>query len=470
SPWGPDAVATAWPITGADGQPDGVVRRLTGWTTAHCARGPAETGHEREERARRVRAQEQQVVGRTLRVRRQLVAAAAVATAAALVAGCSAAASGQSAQGVPGGSSSSSSSSSSSATVVPADLSVTPADGTTGVLPSSPVVVQAKSGTLTSVTVKAADGRPVQGSLENGTWTSTGRLVPDTAYTVSMTATGSDGTPGTSTSSFHTLKPAVTATYGILYSGQTVGIGMPASIQFDTPVSTKAERAEVEKLVTVTTSPKVEGHWGWLDNRQLMWRPVSYWKPGTTVTIKAPLTGVQTGPGKWIANDDSASFTVGSAMISTVDIAHHVMTVTQNGKVLRTIPISAGRPGPQTETRSGIKVIIRKEGTVVMDSTTIGIKKGDPGYYKITTQDAMRVTWTGEYLHSAPWSVGSQGSTNVSHGCVNMSPSEAAWMYGVSKAGDVVVFTGSSRVFQPTEGIGVWQYSYADWVKQSALV
>jgi lipoprotein-anchoring transpeptidase ErfK/SrfK len=179
---------------------------------------------------------------------------------------------------------------------------------------------------------------------------------------------------------------------------------------------------------------------------------------------------VQTGEGKWVGNDDNASFTIGSSMISTVDIKRHIMTVTRGGKVINTIPISAGRPGPETETRSGIKVIIRKEGTVVMDSTTIGIKKGEPGYYKIKTQSAMRVTWTGEYLHSAPWSVGSQGSANVSHGCVNMSPANAAWMYANSKAGDVVKFTGSSRQFQPSEGIGVWQYSFAGWKAQSALV
>lgn len=409
------------------------------------------------------------MVGRTLGARRRVVVATVLVAAATLVAGCSGSPNSPATDNVAGSASSSSSSSSSTAPVVPADLSVTPTDGATDVLPTQPVVVEARSGTLQSVTVKDAKGRTLDGTLEGSTWTSTGRMAPDSAYTVSMTAAGSDDSPSTSTSTFRTLKPAVTATYGILYAGQTVGVGMPASIQFDSAVATPQQRAEVEKLVSVTTSPKVEGHWGWLDSRQLMWRPKTYWKPGTKVTIKAPLTGVQTGPGKWIANDDSASFTVGSSMISTVDIKRHVMTVRQNGQVLRTIPISAGRPGPKTETRSGIKVIIRKEGTVIMDSSTIGIQKGQPGYYKIKTESAMRVTWTGEYLHSAPWSVGSQGSSNVSHGCVNMSPSDAAWMYSVSKAGDVVDFTGSSRVFQPTEGIGVWQYSYANWVKQSAL-
>jgi lipoprotein-anchoring transpeptidase ErfK/SrfK len=391
-------------------------------------------------------------------------------TAALVMTGCSGGPSSPATDNVAGTpSSGTSSTSKSTPTPTPAVVDVTPADGATGVKPTAPVVVKVSSGSLSEVSVKDAQGKAVEGKLANGTWTSKARLAPSTAYTVSVTAAGSDGTPATTTSGFTTLKPAVTATYGILYAGQTVGVGMPASIQFDSAVTTPELRAQVEKLVTVTTSPRTEGHWGWLDNRQLMWRPKDYWQPGTKVTVNAPLTGVQTGDGKWIANDDSASFTVGSSMISTVDIKNHVMTVTRGGQVLRTIPISAGRPGPETETRSGTKVIIRKEGTVIMDSSTIGIKKGEPGYYKIKTQSAMRVTWTGEYLHSAPWSVGSQGSSNVSHGCVNMAPENAAWMYDNSKAGDVVKFTGSSRVFQPSEGIGVWQYSYANWVKQSAL-
>ena len=200
-----------------------------------------------------------------------------------------------------------------------------------------------------------------------------------------------------------------------------------------------------------------------------MWRPKQYWEPGTTVSIEAALTGVQTGRSKWVANDASAKFTVGHALVSHVDIAAHTMTVRRDGQLLRTIPISAGRPGPTTETRSGTKVIIRKEGTVVMDSSTIGIPKGRPGYYRLTTQSAMRLTWTGEYLHSAPWSVAAQGVSNVSHGCVNMSPQDAAWMYEQSTAGDVVEFTGSKRAFLPTEGIGVWQYSYTRRVHPSAL-
>jgi len=390
----------------------------------------------------------------------------------ALVAGCqggaaspgtSAAGTGAAAGGTP------SSSSSSTTTPVPAELDVTPADRATGVRPDAPVKVRAVSGKLSTVRVTGSDGKAVEGKLAQGAWTSTARLRPSTAYTVTVSAEGEDGTPSTTTSSFTTLKPKVTATYGILYAGQTVGVGMPVSIQFDSAVTSKAMRAEVEKRVSVTTSPKQAGAWGWLDDRQLMWRPVTYWKPGTTVSVRAPLAGLQTGPDKWIANDDSAGFTVGSMMISTVYIKAHMMTVRRDGKVIKVIPVSTGRPGKLTETRSGTKVIIRKEGEVTMDSTTLGIPKGKPGYYKEVTQSNLRVTWTGEYLHSAPWSVASQGNANVSHGCVNMSPANAQWMFDASKVGDVVKFTGSNRPFLPTEGIGVWQYTYDGWKAQSAL-
>ncbi|MCE1177424.1 MAG: Ig-like domain-containing protein [Micrococcales bacterium] len=369
----------------------------------------------------------------------------------------------------PDSAGSSSSSSPTSAAPTPAELTISPAKGATGVLPSQQVTVTADTGELGAVTVKDAAGTALAGTVEGGTWRSTARLKPSARYTVAVKATGPDGTPTTETSTFSTLKPKVTATYGVFYDGETVGVGMPATIQFDSQVATKDLREEVERRVKVTTVPATEGSWGWLDNRQLMWRPKDYWKPGTKVTVSAPLTGVQTGPDKWIDKDHSARFTIGEEVISHVDMKAHTMTVTRGGKVQRVIPVSTGKDEPRFVTRYGTKVIITKEGDVTMDSATVGIPKGDPNYYKLTSHWNLRVTWTGEYLHSAPWSQGSQGVANVSHGCVNMSPGNAEWMFVNSKVGDVVKFTGSSRPFLPTEGIGVWEYSWAGWQKQSAL-
>jgi len=353
----------------------------------------------------------------------------------------------------------------------PAVLDVFPADLTTGFAPNIPVTVKASSGVLGAVTLADAKGQAVGGQAgPDGVWTSSELLHPSTVYTLTMASTGPDGTATTTSSTFTTLTPKVTATYGLIPNGGVVGVGMPVIVQFDTGVITKAQRAEVEKRVKVTVVPAQKGAWGWLDNRQLMWRPKDYWFPGTKVTVSTPLHGLQTGADKWIAGDDQASFTVGSSMVSTVDIRAHTLVVRRDGVVLRTIPVSTGRPGPLTETRSGTKVIIERNSVIVMDSATVGIPKGDPNYYKITTKWNLRVTWTGEFIHSAPWSVNAQGTTNVSHGCTNMSPANAEWMFNNSRMGDIVKFTGSSRAFRPTEGIGVWVYDFVGWQAQSALV
>jgi lipoprotein-anchoring transpeptidase ErfK/SrfK len=352
----------------------------------------------------------------------------------------------------------------------PTVLDVFPADLATGVAPNVQVTVKASSGTLGTVTLVSAKGEGVAGQTgPDGTWTTSELLRPSTAYTMTIASPGPGGRVSTSRSTFATLNPKVTATYGLTPSGGTVGVGMPVIVKFDSAVDTKARRAAVEKRVKVTTVPDQLGAWGWLDDRQLMWRPQSYWRPGTKVTVSTQLHGVQTGDTKWITKDGRTSFTVGSSMVSSVDMRAHTLTVRRNGAVIRTFPVSTGKPGPMTETRSGVKIIIERSAVVVMDSATVGIPKGDPNYYKLSVKWNLRLTWTGEYIHSAPWSVGVQGLQNVSHGCTNMAPADAEWMFNNSRMGDVVKFTGSSRPFKPTEGIGVWVYDFAGWRARSAF-
>lgn len=366
-----------------------------------------------------------------------------------------------------GSSGNSSSSSTAAKDLPPAEIKVNPAKGTKGVMPDDEINVQVMRGTLTDVQVTGA-GRAVEGEIDGQSWTSTQRLAPDTTYTVAVTADGPEGGSTTQKSTFTTHAPEVTATYGIVYDQQTVGVGMPVSIQFDSEVTDKKYRTAIEKAVSVKTTPQTEGSWGWLDNRQLMWRPKDFWAPGTTVSVDAPLTGFQTGEDKWVAEDRSGSMTIGREQMTRVDIDKHTMTVTRGGKQVKSFPVSSGKPGKDTETRSGMKVVIGKQREMTMDSATVGIDKGEPGYYKVDTNFNVRVTWTGEFVHSAPWSVGAQGSRNVSHGCVNVAPAGAEWFYDNSLPGDPVDFTGSEREFQPTEGIGVWQYSYDEWQEQSA--
>lgn len=342
------------------------------------------------------------------------------------------------------------------------------AHGTQAAQPNDPVTVEVAQGTLKSLEVLDAKGAAVPGKTTGNTFTPTRYFALNSTYTVRATVVDQLEVESTQQVRFTTLKPTAEAGFDLLYTGfEGVGVGMPATIQFVSEVTTHAQRQEVEKHVHVTTVPAQEGHWGWLDNRQLMWRPRTYLKPGTTVRIKADLAGIQTGPGKWLTRDSEGGFTVGAARISTVDIANHTMTVTRDGAVVKTIPITTGKAG--FTTRSGTKVIIERYKSIIMDSTTVDIPKGSADAYHLDVKWAMRVTWTGEFLHAAPWSVGSQGRANVSHGCVGMSTANAEWMFNFSRAGDVVFFKGSNRPFLPTEGIGVWQYSYDQWCAQSAL-
>ncbi len=331
----------------------------------------------------------------------------------------------------------------------------------TALLPTDTLNFTVANGAIADVAVATATGTAVPGTLTGRTWRPSRNLLPQTKYVATVTLTASDNTTRTRTQAFSTLKTTI-ADYDLLYTGFTVGVGMPAIIQFVHPVETPALRAEVVKHVTVTSSPKQEGSWGWIDNRQLMWRPKTYWKSGTTVTIAADLAGVQTGKDAWIAKDARGSFSIGAARISYVNIATHQLTVTENGKTVRTIPVTAGKE-PDYTTRSGIKVIMQRYSHIIMDSTTVDIPKNSPDAYHLDVQYAMRLTWSGEFLHAAPWSVASQGVANVSHGCTGMSTANAKWLFDFSHAGDVVVYTGSNRQMTLSNGIGVWNASWSQW-------
>lgn len=347
-----------------------------------------------------------------------------------------------------------------------ASLALSVPDQSSDVDPTVPVTVTVSTGTLDTVTLTDENGGTIAGTITGSTWTTSRTLRPSATYTLTATAKSHDGKAVTETSTFTTLKPRITATYHLLYTDQTVGVGMPVVVQFDSAVATKEQRAALEKAITVTTTPVQEGSWGWLDNRQLMWRPKDYWQAGTHVEIHANIAGMQTGDGKYVGEDASATMDIGDSHITYVDIAAHTITVTSNGETVREMPTSTGKPG--YDTRSGIKVIMSKEPSVVMDAATLGVSPDDPNYYKTTVTYAMRVTWTGEYLHNAPWSVGVQGKANVSHGCTHLSPTNAVWMYNFSLVGDVVSYSGNNKWMKPTEGIGVWTFSWEDWQKQSA--
>jgi lipoprotein-anchoring transpeptidase ErfK/SrfK len=263
--------------------------------------------------------------------------------------------------------------------------------------------------------------------------------------------------------------PAAPHTYHAFLSpgGGKVGVGAPVVVTFDRAIPT-SRRAAVESGLAVTTQPHVVGAWHWMGDTVVHWRPPSYWKTGTKVSVSSDLQGVSIGHGYWGAvGRHSARFTIGASHISEVDQASHEMKVFDNGKLIRTFPVSTGRS--QYPTMDGVHIALEKSQSVEMDSATVGIPKGSPGYYDEIVYWDVRISNGGEFVHAAPWSVGDQGHINVSHGCVNLSTDDAEWFYNWAQPGDVVDVYGGVRPPEPGDaGTADWNMSWKQWVAGDA--
>ncbi|POM22326.1 putative L,D-transpeptidase LppS precursor [Actinomadura rubteroloni] len=342
---------------------------------------------------------------------------------------------------------------------------ITPANGTQQVQPDQPVTVQAKAGRLTEVTVADAKGGKAAGTLaaDGKTWRTTWGLKPSTTYTV--TAKGdADGKPVTATSTFTTLKPAKKLESGMSpLEGETVGVGMPVQLLLSRSVATKAARAAVERSLEVRMSTPVEGAWNWISDREVDFRPRTYWPSGEKVRVVAHLAGLKVADGVYGTKDRTLNFTVGPRHITKVDANAHEAVVTSGGSTVRTMKVSLGKPGD--DSYSGTMIAQEKTPHMVMDSATTG----DPGAYRTPTDWNVRLTYSGTFVHAAPWSVGSQGNANVSHGCVNASPTDAKWFYNFTNRGDVIQISGTTRKLRFGNGPTPWAKSWQDWLAGSAL-
>lgn len=332
------------------------------------------------------------------------------------------------------------------------------------------VRLDVESGEFSQVTVRTRKGAEVAGRMtpDGSAWVASQRLEPGTRYVVSARATDAAGLPTTERFGFRaqplSLDQQTFASVAPL-DGQTVGVGFPILVSFDIPVK---NRALFEKHMRVTSSAGQQGAWHWLDDKRVHYRPQGYWKPGSTIDVDLDLNSLPAAPSVYGQKDRHLRFTVGRSVVAKVDAQAHAMKVFIDGGLARTIPITLGKDG--FESRSGTKVIIEKFETKRMDAATTGISPGDPEYYNIAdVQYAQRLTFSGEFVHAAPWSAGSQGSDNVSHGCTGMSVADAAWFYSVTQPGDVVEYVGTERQMTIDNGYGDWNLSWADWKAGSAL-
>ncbi|QIP86646.1 L,D-transpeptidase [Streptomyces sp. Tu 2975] len=334
-----------------------------------------------------------------------------------------------------------------------------------------PVKVTAAGGTLASVTVTDSEGRGLTGKLsaDKTIWSSQRKAVPGTSYTVTTVTASKAGTKSTATSTF-TTTPAdkVNKVDWRPGANTTVGIAQPVSLVFDHPVT---DKAAVEKQLKITTSGGTEGSWGWMEDYsgrdRIDWRPKEYWKPGTKVTLRAELNGTDSGDGGWFVRDYSTTFTIGASQVVRVDLDRKQLTLERDGKAVRTIPVSGGTPGGDKRSWRGTTVLMAKEGTINMNSETVGLADA----YDKMVDFSMRLTWSGMYAHAAPWNNRWMGKANMSSGCIGMSDANAAWFYAQVRPGDPFEIKGKDTkgVPAPGNGFGAWNVPWAEWQARSAL-
>ncbi|MGI8435167.1 MAG: Ig-like domain-containing protein [Nocardioidaceae bacterium] len=356
--------------------------------------------------------------------------------------------------------------------VAPAAVISTNVDkGATDVAVDTAVSVRAHEGTLDAVRFARVGGdQPISGRFNaaHTRWTAGDLLEPGTHYLLSAKANNADGRSSQAHTPFQTRALTLDEqTYPSMtpLDGEKVGVGMPVFVQFDVPVK---NHAAFERHMHVSAKPETVGSWHWVSDTEAHWRPRQYWQPDTRVHVDLDLNGVAAGNGIYGQMDRSLDFTVGRSVIMQANIRSDEMRVMVDGRLARTIPITGGKPG--FETRSGTKLIVEKFESKRMDAATVGIQPGDPEYYNIPEVEyAQRVTFSGEFLHAAPWSTGDQGVSNVSHGCVGMSTANGAWLFNLTLRGAPVEVTGTERGLESGNGWTDWNQSFADYKQASAL-
>jgi lipoprotein-anchoring transpeptidase ErfK/SrfK len=335
------------------------------------------------------------------------------------------------------------------------------------------VQVTAQDGVLQRVRVfggPKGERGPVSGELtSDGTaWKASDLLEPGGTYKIKTVAVDDEDRVLRETRKFHTDDLTLDEqTYPSIapLEGETVGVGMPIIVTFDIPVT---DRAAIERHLSVESKPQVRGTWHWYSDQEVHFRPRNLWKSGSEVTVHADINSIDAGNGVYGQLDRSVTFDIGDKVVSRIKVDRHIMDVFINGDHARRIPISAGKKGYQT--RSGTKIIMEKFRVKRMNAASTGIGRNDPEYYNIPdVRWAMRVTYSGEFIHGAPWSVADQGEANVSHGCVGMSLDDAKWLYERSLRGDVVYVTGTNREMEPGNGYTDWNVSFKEYKEGSAL-
>ncbi|MFH8800232.1 Ig-like domain-containing protein [Streptomyces sp. NPDC017936] len=360
-----------------------------------------------------------------------------------------------------------------------AQIKITPADGSDNASINNSATVTVSKGKLTQVTMTTSDGTAVEGELsaDKTSWKPSVQLERSTTYKLAATAQDSKGLVAHENASFTTVSPDNSFIGNFTpEDGSTVGVGMPVSINFNKEITNKAA---VQKGITVTSSSGQEVVCHWFNTQRMDCRPEDYWQENSTVTLKLALDGVEGAQGVFGVQQKTVTFKVGRNQVTYVDAKTKQMKVTQDGKTVRTIPISAG--SPENKTYEGQMVISEKFKETRMNGATVGFTDDDgKGEYDIKdVPHAMRLTNSGTFVHGNYWGAKSIfGSVNTSHGCVGLSDTKGAndpstpgaWFFDNSIVGDVIIVqnTGDKTV-SPDNGLNGWNMDWAQWKAGSAV-
>ena len=334
----------------------------------------------------------------------------------------------------------------------PATISVK--DGATEVEPGIPVKVNTPAG-LSSVTMTNESGKEVKASFNDDRteWTTAEPLGYGKTYTVkAMTKQGT-----ATLASFTTVTPSLQMSGSVSpLEGSEVGVAQAVVFYFDV---SPQDRQAVQDAITIETSNNTVGGFYWIEANKLIWRPKEYWEPGTKVTVKADLYGKDFGNGIYGQQDTETSFTSGEEVRTVVDNSTKTLTVYRNGEKIKSFNIALGRDGSY-DTPNGNYVVGDRHDSLVMDSRTYGLSL-EAGGYVTPVNYATQLSWSGIYVHSAPWATWALGQTNVSHGCINATPADAKWYMDTVKRGDPVEIVNTKGSTLPgTDGLGYWNI---DW-------
>ncbi|MFF8374808.1 Ig-like domain-containing protein [Streptomyces sp. NPDC015661] len=360
-----------------------------------------------------------------------------------------------------------------------AQITISPKNGAQNASINNDAKVTVAEGKLTEVTMTSAEGASVKGDIaaDGLSWKPSEQLKRATVYKIAATATDAEGLEAHENSSFTTVSQANSFIGNFTpEDGSTVGVGMPVSINFNKAIT---DKKAVQSGITVSSSSgqEVVGHW--FNSTRLDFRPDAYWTEGSTVTLKLDLDGVEGADGVFGVQQKTVTFTIGRNQVSTVDVATKTMTVKQDGKTIKTIPISAG--SPENTTYNGQMVISEKFKETRMNGATVGFTDDDgKGEYDIKdVPHAMRLSTSGTFIHGNYWGARSIfGSVNTSHGCVGLAdvkgagdPNQtAAWLFDNSIVGDVVIVKNSNdKTIKPDNGLNGWNMSWSEWKAGSAV-